>query len=185
MKTPLFLKKASFSRAKQRPDGKEPTCVGLEVKLNDENVTAPVPQLRPTNGTKLDLEGSEEDGSIEECGTTKSAKKKKKGKKKAKKYVPLPSVEAMQGRLKWQVNFSQSQGRFIVAAKDIAAGELLLRESPCAVVPRMVDRPICHHCLKDIEVVGSMVVRKFHGHSPSTPGYLPAPSADPRPTMSF
>lgn len=62
------------------------------------------------------------DGSLEGAKSEKKKKPKKKSKSKPKKFVPLPSVEAMQDKTKWRVHFSHSLGRHVVAVEDISAG---------------------------------------------------------------
>ena len=46
---------------------------------------------------------------------------KKKGKKK---FVPLPALEALQGKLPWKVAFTQRLGRHAVATRPLQPGAL-------------------------------------------------------------
>lgn len=68
-----------------------------------------------------------------------------------KTFVPLPSLEQLQGRLPWHIAFSQRLGRHAIASRDIEAGERVLAEAAVVAVPaHMHQEESCHTCLQEL-----------------------------------
>ena len=63
----------------------------------------------------------------------------------------MPSLEAVQHKLPWQLNFSQKLGRHAIANQDIPAGQCVLAEDAICAVPTPSNiRIACHACLKPL-----------------------------------
>ena len=68
-----------------------------------------------------------------------------------KAFLPLPSLEAVQHKLPWQLNFSQKLGRHAIARHNILAGQCILAEQAVRAVPTQdQQRSACHTCLKPL-----------------------------------
>ena len=68
-----------------------------------------------------------------------------------KTFIPLPSLEQLQGRLPWHIAFSQRLGRHAIASRDIEAGERVLAEAAVVAVPaHMHQEDSCHTCLQEL-----------------------------------
>lgn len=50
-----------------------------------------------------------------------------------------------------QIRWSSSEGRYLVAARDIAAGEVMFREVPLLLAPRPDSAPVCLACLASLK----------------------------------
>lgn len=48
----------------------------------------------------------------------------------------------------WRVSCSSELGRFMVATRDIAAGELLMQDAPLLIGPKMMTEPVCLGCYR-------------------------------------
>ncbi|KAK3849746.1 hypothetical protein Pcinc_042339, partial [Petrolisthes cinctipes] len=51
----------------------------------------------------------------------------------------------------WRVGASSDLGRFMVATRDVAAGELLMNDTPLFIGPKMVTEPICLACYRPVD----------------------------------
>ncbi|KAK7084159.1 hypothetical protein SK128_004824 [Halocaridina rubra] len=51
----------------------------------------------------------------------------------------------------WRVGSSTSMGRFLVATRDIAPGELLLKDAPLLLGPKMITEPVCLGCYRPVD----------------------------------
>ena len=68
-----------------------------------------------------------------------------------KTFLPLPSLEAVQHKLPWRLNFSQKLGRHAIARHNILAGQCIFAEQAVQAVPTQVqERSACHTCLKPL-----------------------------------
>ncbi len=68
-----------------------------------------------------------------------------------KPFLLLPTLEAVQQKLPWQLAFSQRLGRHAIASQDIAAGQCVLAEDAvCAVPIQGSDQHTCHQCLSPL-----------------------------------
>ncbi|KAK8749838.1 hypothetical protein OTU49_015582 [Cherax quadricarinatus] len=50
----------------------------------------------------------------------------------------------------WRIGCSSELGRFMVATRDIAAGELLLEDQPLLLGPKMITEPVCLGCYRPV-----------------------------------
>jgi len=68
-----------------------------------------------------------------------------------KPFLPLPTLEAAQHKLPWQLAFSQRLGRHAIASQDIAAGKCVLAEAAiCAVPAQACEATTCHTCFSPL-----------------------------------
>lgn len=68
-----------------------------------------------------------------------------------KPFLPLPTLEAVQNKLPWQLVFSQRLGRHAVASQEITAGQCVLAEAAvCALPSQGSCQHTCHSCLKPL-----------------------------------
>ncbi|KAG0724321.1 SET domain-containing protein SmydA-8, isoform A [Chionoecetes opilio] len=51
----------------------------------------------------------------------------------------------------WRVSSSPDLGRFMVATKDIAGGELLMEDAPLMMGPKMMTEPVCLGCYRPVD----------------------------------
>ncbi|XP_069957592.1 uncharacterized protein [Cherax quadricarinatus] len=57
---------------------------------------------------------------------------------------------AVRGHDAVEIQWSPPYGRYLVAARDIDAGEVILREKPLLIVPRINSEPTCLACMKPL-----------------------------------
>ncbi|KAF2365894.1 Zinc finger MYND-type [Trinorchestia longiramus] len=51
----------------------------------------------------------------------------------------------------WKLSKSPDRGRFLIATRDIAPGELLLCDSPILIGPKQITEPVCLGCYRPVE----------------------------------
>lgn len=68
-----------------------------------------------------------------------------KGEKRLASDTTIPTVSGVSG-VPVQIRVSPEEGRYLVAARDIAAGEVMFRESPLLLTPRPDSVPVCLAC---------------------------------------
>ena len=51
----------------------------------------------------------------------------------------------------WRVSSSSDLGRFMVATRDITAGELLMQDAPLIMGPKMMTEPVCLACYRPVD----------------------------------
>ncbi|XP_045131510.1 uncharacterized protein LOC123516301 [Portunus trituberculatus] len=51
----------------------------------------------------------------------------------------------------WRVTSSSNLGRFMVATRDIAAGEVLMKDEPLLIGPKMMTEPVCLACYRPVD----------------------------------
>ena len=68
-----------------------------------------------------------------------------------KEFLPLPSLEAVQHKLPWQLNFSQKLGRHAIACQNLHAGQCILAEKAVQALPAQGHETLCCHvCLGNL-----------------------------------
>ncbi|KAK3872287.1 hypothetical protein Pcinc_022620 [Petrolisthes cinctipes] len=65
--------------------------------------------------------------------------------------TPLHHITTIHDHQKMDIKWTPHYGRYMVASRDISAGEVLLREAPLLVLPKLDSNPTCLSCLKRLK----------------------------------
>ncbi|XP_064081405.1 SET domain-containing protein SmydA-8-like [Macrobrachium nipponense] len=65
--------------------------------------------------------------------------------------IPIYHKELRQTTLPVDIQYQPGKGRFLVARRDISAGELIFKESPLLLAPKAASEPTCLACLKVLD----------------------------------
>lgn len=82
-----------------------------------------------------------------------------------KQFLPLPSLDSVQHKLPWRLNFSQKLGRHAIACRNIHPGQCILAEKAVQAVPAQGHASsCCHTCLTtlpdDLHLLEGMLPNK-------------------------